>query len=563
MFSWKDPRRRDFALILLVTAIPVLPMILLGYHWGHDLDIHLESWMEAQAQFHQGILFPRWASEANYGFGEPRFIFYPPASWALGGMLGLFLPWKIVPAIYIWLTMLLAAAAMRTLAANWLPPPADMMAALLYALNPYMLVSAYVRCAYPEMLASAVFPLFLWGCFQIERDTRKAFAIIAISFAAIWLANLPAGVIAGYALVCVLVILSVIQRSIRPLIYGSAAALAGLGLAAFSLIPAAWEQEWVFIDAVVRPNQLPTSNFLFSPFGVANMYKFNHQLSPLAVLLIVGAIASAIAARRMRYGNPRVWWSLTILCLLSGFLMFPVSALIWRTLPELRFVQFPWRWLFPLCTAAAFLLAFAAIQSNRKRILWPALAFALIAVDATIIYTKHPYPHFVDKIAESFHSGHGYAGLLEYTPLPSKGHSLPKDAPVIAPVDPQPQEADGKRPSVYAEVWSPEKKVLAAELPQPTTVNLKLLAYPAWQATVNGRPAALQHNPETGQLMVLLPAGASRTEIIFARTWDRTAGIAISIVTSAGLISFWQVLVWIRKRSAERSELEVAPAQAA
>jgi len=78
-----------------------MPMLVFGYQRGHDLGIHLESWMDAAAQFHQGIWYPRWASEANYGFGEPRFIFYPPVSWALGGMLGLLLPWTVVPAIFV------------------------------------------------------------------------------------------------------------------------------------------------------------------------------------------------------------------------------------------------------------------------------------------------------------------------------------------------------------------------------------------------------------------------------------------------------------------------------
>src|SRR5256885_3766127 len=115
-----------------------MPMFILGYHWGHDLDIHLKSWMEAQAQFRQGIFYPRWASGANYGFGEPRFIFYPPASWMLGGTLGLFLPWRTVPAVFVWLTLIVAAITTRKLAANWLPPRAALLAGILYAVNPYM-----------------------------------------------------------------------------------------------------------------------------------------------------------------------------------------------------------------------------------------------------------------------------------------------------------------------------------------------------------------------------------------------------------------------------------------
>ena len=562
MFSWRSSVSRDFVLILVIAAIPVMPTFIFGYHWGHDLDIHLKSWMDVKAQFQQGILYPRWASEANYGFGEPRFIFYPPASWALGGILGLLLPWSIVPAIFVWLSMTFAALAMRMLARDWLPPRAALIASVLYALNPYLLVCAYTRCAYAELLASATFPLLLCGVFRVARDPRKAFVIIAISFAAIWLANLPAGVIAAYSLGCVLVILSVSLRSLRPLLYGSAAAITGLGLAAFSLFPAAWEQKWVYIDAVVRPNQLPTSNFLFSPHGVTNMYVFNHQLSPLAVLLIAGALASAIAARRMRYGTPELWWSLTVLCCLSGFLMFPVSSPMWRGLPELRFVQFPWRWLFPMWTAAAVLLAFVILQAKRKRALVPMLALLLIVVDAAIVYARHLYPHFVSEIAEQFHSGRGYAGLLEYTPLASKGRSLPQAAPLISPVDPQSQEVAVTRLAPYVEVWSPERKVIRADLPRPMTINLKLLAYPAWRASVNGSPAALQENPQTGQLMVTLPAGSSRTEIKFAQTWDRAIGIGISVGSTAVLIAFWELFAVSRKRATEPSGIEVAPARA-
>jgi hypothetical protein len=563
VLSWPNSRRRDLALILVITAIPVMPMLLVGYHWGHDLDIHLKSWMDAAAQFRQGILFPRWASEANYGYGEPRFIFYPPGSWMLGGILGLVLPWRLVPAVYVWLCMLLAALSMRKFGADWLSPRGALIAALLYTLNPYLLVTAYTRAAYGELLASAVFPLLLWGVFRIEREAPKAFTIIAISFAGIWLSNLPAGVVASYALVCVLAVLSVLQRSVKPLFYGLAAAAAGFGLAAFMLFPAAWERRWVYIDAVVRSNQVPTSNFLFAPFGVPNMYVFNHKFSPIAALLILAGIASAIAARRMRDWNPGVWWSLSVLCGVSAFLMFPISAPIWRILPEARFVQFPWRWCFVLCTAAAFLLTVAVVRSSKKRIVLPTLALVLFAIDGTIVHAKEVYPHFVDGIAEKFQSGRGYGGLMEYTPLPSKDRYLAPYAPLIERADLQPLNVDSGGSEVHAEVWSAEKKVIRANLPQPMAINLKLLAYPAWQATLNGRPTTLELNPRTGQAKLVLPSGSSRTEIVFTRTWDRTAGLAISLGFSIALIAFWQAVALSRKHANEPSDHEVTPARAA
>lgn len=550
-------RAFEFAQIALVAAIAVTPMLLFGYHRGHDLEIHLQSWMDASSQFRQGIPYPRWASGANYGFGEPRFIFYPPASWILGGLLGLALPWRIVPAAYVWLTMICAALAMRKLAGGWLPPRAALLAGLVYAVNPYFVVTAYTRCAFAELLASAIFPLLLWGALRIELEPRKSTVVVAVSLSAIWLTNLPAGVIATYSLACVMLVLAFVHRSIRPVLYGATATLAGIGIAAFSLLPAAWEQKWINIRAITTADLSTATNFLFSPFGLPHTHEFNRRISPLAVLVILTAIAAAVAARRTRERFAAVWWTLGILCGFSGLLMFRVSSPVWRVLPELRFLQFPWRWMFPLCASTVLLLAFAACESKRRRILWPAIALTILVLDAGIMHTKEWFPHVTGKVADQFQSGAGYAGLPEYSPLVER-QPLPANAPLISLADPA-----AVANSVRVEAWSPEKKVIVAYLLHPTAINLKLLAYPAWQARVNGKPVALQEDPQTGRLMASLPAGTSRTEITFDRTWDRATGILISVVSSAILLVFSRFFATRRKRSVESRTVEVAPAEAA
>src|ERR1700740_2087825 len=102
----------DVMALAAVCFLAITPFFWRGSPSGRDFEFHMFSWMEVLGQWKMGIVYPRWAALAHWGYGEARFLFYPPASWALGAALGAILPWKLVPAAYCWIAISLAGVSM-------------------------------------------------------------------------------------------------------------------------------------------------------------------------------------------------------------------------------------------------------------------------------------------------------------------------------------------------------------------------------------------------------------------------------------------------------------------
>ena len=543
---------RAYAMIAIAATLAVLPIAFRGNPWGHDVNLHLRSWMDAAQQFREGSVFPRWAAGANQGFGEPFFIFYPPLSRLIGMTLGLILPWKFVSGIYIWLMLLLAGVAMWKCASEWLAPVDAMVASVLFAVNPYLLIIAYKRGNYADLLAGALFPLLICGGIRMGPAPAKTALPLAAVFAAIWLSDLPAAVVASYALAALLVFNAIAYRSLRPLLVGALAILSAFGSIAFFLFPAAWERRWVSIEEAVRSEWAPDHNFLFTHSNLPQYVAFNRGLSYIALLLIAVTLIAAILARQLRHDDPWVWRSLAALGAISVFMMFPPSMILYKTLPEMRYVEFPWRWLSPLCVVGAFLVASALAEMHRTSIALAAVALSVAAGGAAIIYTTNwDTSHYLEGLLADAHSATGYPIRFGdwSNPLGSQLAKLDKAAPLVASAEPEPgSELSVPDPQIQIEQWRGERKVFSVSSQRPLLLKLRLLAYPAWQAHLNGNMLPLQADPDVGQMLVPLPAGSSRVEIAFGRTWDRTFGNVVSIVT---LLTCVPMMLWLRKRDAK------------
>src|SRR5262249_13003593 len=116
-------------------------------------------------------------------------------------------------------------------------------------------------------------------------------------------------------------------------------------------------------------------------------------------------------------------------------LMLPPSLPLWQHLPELRFLQFPWRWLVALDVPFAIFLAAAIGSSRRARVGYVVLAVLVAAAATAMIRDAWWDTGDLEVVEASIRSNHGYEGTEEYTPLGCDPSALPG---VIA----EPESAD-------------------------------------------------------------------------------------------------------------------------
>lgn len=217
--------------------------------------------------------------------------------------------------------------------------------------------------------------------------------------------------------------------------------------------------------------------------------------------------------------------------------MLPPSALVWRHLPELRFLQFPWRWLLALDLAFAFFAAAATAVGRRGQLVWwLTVAMAISATGLTIAGDTSWDSEDVPAVLEDIRTG-GYEGIEGFQPLSANLDELDDESPLVGEFDSESGDVNvPEKAEIEIKQWSAERKIFEAKSDEPLTLAPKLLNYPAWEVQVDGNNETAGTASQTGQILVPLKAGSHHIELQFRRTRDRTVGIVISALSIVCLL---------------------------
>lgn len=548
--------RRSLLLIPVAALLAVLPLVLRGSSCGHDFSFHLISWLEVGSQWKQGVVLPHWDFTAAGNSGEPRFVFYPPLSWATGALLGLVLPWVAVPTTYIWLALTACGLTMHRLAREWTSNGNALIAACCFMVHPYMLFTLYERSAFGELLAAAWIPLLLLAVLR----PRLTIPAIALPVALLWLTNNPAAVMGCYLLLLLGIFRIIWMHRIRKFprdLFNEAFKIAlgaclGLGIAGFYLVPATVEQRWVHLIMETILGTRVQDNFLFGQFGNSShrAVLLTASLCSVALLVLIAvfaAIAASCRAEQTTSPEPGyrkfVITSLSLTAVILAFLLTSPSAVLWRHIPELKFLQFPWRFDVILGAIAAALLALALDRLNITLTAAIPIALAiplLFSVVGNFVFRQAcDSPNDVSSLVASFDRGQVYY-FDEYTPAGSDRRSVGHNNPGSWIAD-SPDAQPSPTPSAGQPVILSDRLHFHVSSPGPAFFIINLRDYPAWQVRLNRVPVSGRPHRPDGLIVVPIPQGQSTIDIVYLVREDQVFGWTLTVLALAILWTIWRV----------------------
>ena len=347
--------------ILFGGLILILNFLLLRNVWGWQtfFPTHDDTWIVRLQQFDKAIRLgqipPCLCPDVAFGYGYPLFCFYAPLftfiNWIFYKIVG-----SLSLAILISLFSIGAIGSwgMNRLAGYlWRSKWAGALAAIVYLFLPYRALDLFVRGAFSEYLALAVLPWLWYFSFKFlaHPKNKKIWLGLVVSVSLFILSHNLYLIMLFYFLP-VLAILFSRYRSKKVIIKNlSLALILILSLTAFFWLPLLAR-----LKDIVVLNQAQTTNFAdhfvflnqlwYSPWGFGGSASgqkdgMSFALGKINILLFaVGLIGLFLKSQKIKEKI-----SLLAIGLGSLFLSLPMSGFLWRRLPFLSMVQFPWRFL--------------------------------------------------------------------------------------------------------------------------------------------------------------------------------------------------------------------------
>ena len=512
------PETRHLIILVLVAIAIMMPLLLWGVPANNDLSNHFRFALPFYDALRSGHFYPGWLADANHGFGDASFRFYPPALYYLLALTRTLAGnWYAATVITFSALSVLGAIGVYFWAREFGSSKTAMWAGILFAVAPYHLNQFFQAVMLAEFAGAAVLPFaFAFTERVCKRRRKRDMAGLAAAYAVLILTHLPLAVIGSIALA--LYALLRVDRKHKLVTLLCLASSVGLGLAASACY---WttmliELNWIRADNVnPEPGMDYRYNFILSTFSpdFVNVWWMN--------ILLLGTVAMfwpalALLSRKAHASGDSLnspskpIKALAALLLITIFMATPASRPLWSLIHPLQETQFPWRWLSITSMVCPILLALAIpfwtrLAHGKKRPL------VMIALGTMAISLAFSAGHIVREarwltpaqFEQTLSSIPGSPGVYQW--LPVWVHDpLPTMTAAV--------EAGDRQLTIKS--WEPERRIFQVNAGAATDARVRTFFYPHWQASAEGQTLAI-HPDQNGAMVIALPQEAATITLEF------------------------------------------------
>jgi hypothetical protein len=513
-----SPETRNLIILVLVAAATMAPMLFWGIPSNRDLSNHFRFALPFYDALRSGHIYPGWLADANHGFGDASFRFYPPALYYLLALARTLAGnWYLATIITFSALSVLGAVGVYFWAREFGSSKMAMWSGILYAVAPYHLNQFFQAVMLAEFAGAAVLPFaFAFTERVCKRRRKRDVAGLAAVYAVLILTHLPLAVIGSIALaVYALLRIERKDRSATLLCLASSVAL-GLAASACYWTTMLIELRWIRADNLnPEPSVDYRHNFVLSSFSSEslNVWWMN--------ILLLGTVAMFWPALALLSGKVRASGhslnpaskpikALAVVLFVTILMATPASRPLWSLLHPLQETQFPWRWLAITSMICPILLALAIpfwvrLANGRKRPL------VMIALGTLAISLAFSAGHIVREarwltpaqFEQTLSDIPGSPGVYQW--LPVWAHDpLPNMTAAV--------EAGDRQLTIKS--WEPERRIFQLSDGAATDARVQTFFYPHWQASTAGQALAI-HPDHNGALVIALPREAATITLEF------------------------------------------------
>lgn len=528
-----SPETRRLIILVLVAIATMAPTVFWGIPSNRDLSNHFRFALPFYDALRSGHFYPSWLADANHGFGDASFRFYPPVLYYLLALTRTLAGnWYAATIVTFSALSVLGAVGVYFWAREFGSGELAMWSGIFYAVAPYHLNQFFQAVMLAEFAGAAVLPFAFAFTERVCKHRRaRDVAGLAAAYAVLILTHLPLAVIGSLAL-AVYALLR-IDRKTRSATLMCLASSVALGLAASACY---WttmliELKWIRADNLnPEPSVDYRKNFVLSTFSsdYLNVWWMN--------ILLLGTVAMFWPALALLFRSARPTChsrnyaskpikALAVVLLLTIFMATPASRPLWNLLRPLQETQFPWRWLSITSMVCPILLAltipfWTRLANGKKR------SLVMIALGTVAISFAFSASHIVREAR--WLTPAQFEQMLSSIPgSPSVYQWLPVWVHDPLPNMTAPVEAGDRQLTIKS--WAPERRVFHLGAGAATDARVQTFFYPHWQASAEGQALAI-HPDQNGVLVVALPKDAATITLEFREPKRVNYAAALTLV---------------------------------